>query len=303
MGNVWLTDLADAARKSGLRVIEESGWKGRGHGGMGGRPRGVLAHHMGTSSANGYKVVRDGRSDLPGPLAQFSLERNGDVRVLAAGCCWHAGTGGPWRDVPRNNGNDWLIGVEGCAVGSDWTPAQRDAYPRLVAALLKHYALPADKFTFHKLWAPGRKSDPGAWDWNDFARAVARAYGGSSAAPAPTPAPAPTRRLLDMPDRAFPAGNSSGRIVCPTGTASALVARSWLSVSVDGGARVQVWAQKGGGGDTATGAGDSKVAYRDWTLRRGDRAFFELPSGTEFVTYRIDNASGPGGVLIEQQAK
>lgn len=109
--------------------------------------------------------------------------------------------------------------------------------------------------------------------------------------------------LLDMPERAFPAGDSGGRIVCPTGKASALVGRSWFSASVDGNAALEVWAQVSGGGDTPAGAGPDAAAHRNWQLRRGDRAWFELPDGTEFVTYHVAGASGPGGVAVEQLPK
>lgn len=109
--------------------------------------------------------------------------------------------------------------------------------------------------------------------------------------------------LLDMPERAFPAGDSGGRIVCPTGKVSALVGRSWFSASVDGNASVEVWAQVSGGGDVPAGAADDTAAHRRWQLRRGDRAWFELPDGTEFVTYHVAGASGPGGIAVEQLPK
>jgi hypothetical protein len=119
----------------------------------------------------------------------------------------------------------------------------------------------------------------------------------------PTSTPTARKVLRDMPERPFPAGDSGGRIICPTGKSSLLAGRSWFSASVDGTASVEVWAQVSGGGDTPAGAGEDAAAHRQWQLRRGDRPWFELPDGTEFVTYHVAGASGPGGVAVEQLPK
>lgn len=117
----------------------------------------------------------------------------------------------------------------------------------------------------------------------------------------PTPSPTPRKRkvLPDMPERAVPAGNSGHRIVCPTGSASAVVARAWLSASFDGSAVVEVWAQKSGAAGPVGSANDA-AAHRVWNVRPGDRPWLELPSGTEFVTAHVTNATGPGSIAIEQ---
>jgi hypothetical protein len=290
-----LTWLADALRAGGCRVIEQAGWKQRGHGQMG-LVTGVLCHHTGGGGSNDWTIVQNGRSDLPGPLAHMTLERDGSFRVIAAGQCWHAGAGGPLLAAPKNNGNEHLIGIEGVCNGRDWTDAQREAYPRGVAALLRHESLKADRCAGHKEWAPGRKPDPGNWDMGAFRNAVSSHLTRNAEI---RPASAiPRIGLPLMIERAFGPGDSGMRIVCPTGSASALVAESWLSVSVDGSAAVTVWPQRGG----QQGPEGTAVASQ-WSLRPGNRVWCALPSGTEFVTVHVSGSTGPGSVLIEQRPK
>src|SRR4051795_12520666 len=84
-------------RKHGLKVVEVDGWYDRGRPSSTGElnPVGVLCHHTATTKStsitNVLKLLRVGRSDLPGPLCQFSLGRDGTVYVVAAGRANHAG--------------------------------------------------------------------------------------------------------------------------------------------------------------------------------------------------------------------
>lgn len=159
---MMLLDLADACRKSGLPVVEVNGWRTRGHGQMTAVDS-VIAHHTATSAqAKGdypsLGIVRDGRSDLPGPLAQLGLGRDGTVYVIAAGVCYHAGA-----TFTTAQDNWHAIGIEAEHDGlSQWNPAQRDAYARLCAALCEHYGLSADRVLGHREIAKplGRKPDP-----------------------------------------------------------------------------------------------------------------------------------------------
>lgn len=157
-----LTDLADACRKSGLPVVEVKGWRRRGHGQME-AVQTIVTHHTATSaSAPGdypsLRVVRDGRADLPGPLAQLGLGRSGTVYVIAAGVSFHAG------EVGLEAWDNWhAIGIEAEHDGvSDWPPEQYDAYARLCAALCEHYGIGPDQTLGHKEVARplGRKVDP-----------------------------------------------------------------------------------------------------------------------------------------------
>jgi hypothetical protein len=174
--------LADALRAGGLPVVEVGDWRARSTGTMQ-TPIGVLGHHTAGPAGGNFpslNVVVNGRPGLSGPLAQLGLGRDGTWFVIAAGRANHAGVGVlPW--VPRDRGNEYLIGVEAESTGrGDWTGPQLDAYPRGVAALLRHLKLPADRFAGHKEYAPTRKIDPFGWpgDMAGFRSSVARILSG-----------------------------------------------------------------------------------------------------------------------------
>ncbi|MFI7099628.1 N-acetylmuramoyl-L-alanine amidase [Streptomyces sp. NPDC050161] len=188
---IW---LADVLRKDGLAVQEDPGWQSRGHGEMA-DIRGVLLHHTGGPAQGNYPslhIVRDGDASLAGPRAHLGLARDGSWIVIAAGMAWHAGKGGPWANVPKDDANPYMIGIEAESVGTrpDWTPQQLDSYPRGVAALLRHANLPAEKAIGHKEWAPGRKPDPAFWpgDMDGFRASVRGILEG---APVPPSGPGP----------------------------------------------------------------------------------------------------------------
>jgi hypothetical protein len=174
---MWLTDLADAARSSGLPVQEVPGWETTGHGPMSG-VRAVICHHTAgpaTGDMPSLSVVEAGRADLPGPLANLTLSRSGVVYVVAAGCAWHAGA----VFSPDTQGNPWSIGIEAEATGVDpWSAVQYAAYARLCAALIRHYGLSFDRVLGHKEVASpaGRKTDPN-FDMQEFRAAVAAGGG------------------------------------------------------------------------------------------------------------------------------
>lgn len=178
-----MTWMADVLRSAGLPVREVPGWRTRGHGALG-KILGVLCHHTAGSAVGDYpseRVVVSGRTGLPGPLANLGLTRSGVWVVISAGQAWHAGTGSvSW--CPKDQGNAHLVGVEAESVGTrdDWTTAQRSNYPRGVAAILKHFDLPASHAIGHKEWAPGRKVDPAFWDMNAFRADVARWMGATA---------------------------------------------------------------------------------------------------------------------------
>lgn len=183
MAATW---IADALRARGLAVDESlvPDWQSRTHtdGPTMGTVVGVMGHHTaGGASGNlpSLGIVRDGRAGLAGPLANLMLARDGTWVPIAAGRCWHAGGAdnpGAWPWVPNGDANGYVLGVEAESVGTadDWTAAQRESYPRGVAALLAHQGLGADRFLGHKEWAPTRKIDPANWDMGAFRAAVTR---------------------------------------------------------------------------------------------------------------------------------
>lgn len=189
-----LYDLAEAARKSGLAVIELDGWRQNKSAG-GEDYKGVLDHH--TGSYDGIADAKDdytyamwlaftGRSDLPPPLCNLALSAEGVVYVCAAGNANHAGQAkksGPMPAVP--DGNVIYIGIEAMNSGSQgWESraltlngeeiTQYEAYVRLNAALCLHYGWPATHVRAHKETSVTGKIDPAPMDMTKMRRDVAR---------------------------------------------------------------------------------------------------------------------------------
>lgn len=209
---MMLTDLADAARSSGLPVIEISGWRTAGHGPMKALQTIVCHHTAGprTGDTPSLAVVIRGRADLPGPLAQLYLSRAGAVYIVAAGLAYHAGP-----VLLASYGNASAIGIEAEATGVDpWPEAQLDAYARLVAALVRHYKLPPARVLGHKevCSPPGRKIDPN-FDMNTFRARVARHL----ANPGPTRPPLLQEDDMLIPITVRPDGTFTGHGIAEAG--------------------------------------------------------------------------------------
>jgi hypothetical protein len=108
-------------------------------------------------------VVRDGASGTAdGPLANLYVAPDGTWHTIAAGRAYHAGDGGPWRDVPADRGNDYLIGIEVSDMGASGTVIGGAQYAALctgIAALLEHSGFDSGRYLHHRTWAPDRKVD------------------------------------------------------------------------------------------------------------------------------------------------
>lgn len=172
--------LADVLRAEGLTVIEHDGWRDRGHDDFG-DIRGVICHHTAGGGPRDWEIVQYGRPDLPGPLAQLVLERDGTYRVIAAGVCWHAGRGS-WTGWPTNNANYHCIGIEAVndGRGQQWPAVQLDAYKRGVAAILRRIGRGADDCAGHKEYSSEGKIDPYPLDMNAFRADVQKIIDGGS---------------------------------------------------------------------------------------------------------------------------
>lgn len=191
-----LTWLPRVLEDAGLKVATVDGWELRG--GEMGLVRGVICHHTASPRRDlnmpALSVLRDGRPDLPGPLAQLGLGRDGTFYVIAAGRCNHAGAG-VWNGVSR--GNAHFIGIEaentGRADDFPWPHVQLEAFQRGVAAILRHLNLGSECCAGHKEYALplGRKPDP-SLDMPGFRAAVARILAGEVSPPPLIPAIEPT---------------------------------------------------------------------------------------------------------------
>src|SRR5690349_18253335 len=151
------TWLLPVLRDAGLHVVTMNGWETR-QTRDGFDPRGLVWHHTATPKACADTTVRallrDGRPDLAGPLAQLGLERDGTFVLVAAGRCNHNGYG-LW-------GND-SFGIEAYndGIGEVWPPAQLDAFDRGSAAICRHLGWdPLTQIKAHRETDPTRKIDP-----------------------------------------------------------------------------------------------------------------------------------------------
>jgi hypothetical protein len=158
---IWLPTVLKGA---GLKVSLVDGWEERGRGDVG-STCGVICHHTAGPKDGNMPTLRtliNGRDDLPGPLSQLGLGRDGTFYVIAAGRCNHAGTG-IWQGLHTGNSNFIGIEAENTGGASDpWPSVQMESYARGVAAILKHIGKGADFCAGHKEYAlpVGRKNDP-----------------------------------------------------------------------------------------------------------------------------------------------
>lgn len=175
-----MTDIVTHLREWGLHVQLKPGYRDRGRP-YSFKPRAVICHHTASGSLSGNfaseSIVTTGRSDLPGPLCQFLLGRDGTVKVIALGYANHAGEGGPRAGIPANLGNSYAYGIEAenNGVGERWSAEQLNAYYRLCAALLDWMNISDVSRVFgHKEWT-SRKIDPAGIDMNGFRANVRKA--------------------------------------------------------------------------------------------------------------------------------
>lgn len=195
-----LTWLATVLENAGLKVAEVPGWQNRGRPTPMGNVRGVMCHHTSTPNPNDrnmptLNVLTEGRDDLPGPLSQLGLGRDGTFYIIAAGRCNHAGRGN-WQGETDGNGS--FIGIEAENDGEQpWPAIQLDAYRRGVAALLTRIGESERMCTAHREFAlpAGRKDDPHTINMDQF-RAEVRALMDGTTPPSPS---IPGRDPIDRP--------------------------------------------------------------------------------------------------------
>jgi hypothetical protein len=222
------TQLRAALKKFGCKVRYIDGWETRNRGDRGdgwGPVYGFVVHHTGDDAADSIdrQVIINGRSDLPGPLAQFGLNDDGTVDVIGWGRANHAGPGDP--DVLRavmyenygsyppkpdqkiTDGNARFWGVETYYSGGH-KPVQYDAMVNLAAAICDAQGWTGKSVIGHKEWNYN-KPDPGFVDMARF-RADVDARIKAVNAPKPpidggdfmaTMSDAEKKRLLDAADR------------------------------------------------------------------------------------------------------
>ncbi len=181
-----LTWLAKVLLDAGLKVSEQPDWRDRGRREMG-TIKGVICHHTAgprTGIMPSLGTITHGRSDLPGPLAQLGLGRDGTFFIVAAGRANHAGEG-VWQGLTTGNSN--FIGIEAENSGAKddpWPKVQMDAYQRGVAAILSHVGAKAIMCCGHREYAlpRGRKPDP-SFNMDEFRSKVSAIMDGAAPPP------------------------------------------------------------------------------------------------------------------------
>jgi hypothetical protein len=173
--NVLRTSLLDHGVKAvSIELVEGRG----GSGWSDDHFIGSLGHHIVSRRSMGLtpglKLVKVGRSDLPGPLCNGYGGFDEVARIICMGWANHPGLGGPLTlergTIPVNNGRPYLFGWEheGGIVESDWDfngGSFRVFMGRCHAGTLdwisseRNYSLTENSHAEHKTWAPTRKVD------------------------------------------------------------------------------------------------------------------------------------------------
>lgn len=209
-----LDNIANILRGAGLKVVETPGWITRGFAAQDLiEVRGVLWHHTATNRAAfdrdncpTLNMLINGRSDLPGPLCNLALGRDGTVYVVATGVANHAGSG-VLGNIPRDMGNHYLIGIEMESSGVqpwDWTPEQLEVAPKLGAALERGYlqGFPPELRiqAAHYEYSDAGKIDPSGWPGAmDGLRASINHILAAPVATKPTPAKPQATHIKPIP--------------------------------------------------------------------------------------------------------
>lgn len=177
MSYTW---LADVLRGAGVTVVEHTGWRTHDRPGDWSPRYGVVhatAAPRSQSDDVQVRVVRDGRSDLPGPIANAVIDRQGRWHVVSGGRCNStlAGTAGPFEGL----GNTYALSTEACNdnISEPWPAVQYQSYVRGWAAWCRRLGWTPAKLVGHKEHTPGRKTDP-TFNMNTFRADVARVLSG-----------------------------------------------------------------------------------------------------------------------------
>lgn len=169
--------IAAEMRRRGLTVEAMAGWETRGRSATM-DPGAVLCHHTGVDH-DADRVLRDGRSDLVGPLANFALHLDGTWALVASGRANHAGVG----ILP--SAESYGIEATGPDKAGDYGPRafpQYDTYTIGVACICKveGWRVVGRVFGHKETARPlGRKINP-SFDMDDFRTDVASLLAGAT---------------------------------------------------------------------------------------------------------------------------
>ena len=165
-------ELRTALLDHGVKAVSIELVQGRGGSGWnGGKFIACLGHHIvshrGMGLTPGLRLVKEGRTGLPGPLCNGYGGFDEAARIICMGWANHPGEGGPlWTPkgtIPRFNGRPYLFGWEheGGLRPADWTGSFRTFMGRCHAATVQWLGTDERSHFEHKDWATpeGRKID------------------------------------------------------------------------------------------------------------------------------------------------
>jgi hypothetical protein len=207
MATPWTPEQRIAAyKREGItKIVYMPGWQTHNRDDETGKPfgsvYGVAVHHTAGVGSGLAEYIRRGSTELPGPLSQDFLAKDGTLYVVGHGRCNHAGTVTPAvkaaiiaEQAPQRSlldgtesvdGNDFLYGleIENKGDGKDPYPAaQYDVAVRWATAHCRHHGWSRYSVWGHKE-ITRRKTDP-SFDMVKFRTDVDRRL-----YTAPTPAP------------------------------------------------------------------------------------------------------------------
>lgn len=183
-----------------LRVAPIVGWEAR-RAGASFKPTFIVIHH--TAATNSLKTIIHGRPDLPGPLSNLHITKDGTVNLVAAGRCNHAGPGSNevlermmggypprgtaaemgYRDGPTGNTYSYGFECENLGDGRDpWPAAQLQAMVAASAAICRWHGWTANRVIGHLEWTR-RKIDPRGFPMAAFRSLVSDALKGKAPVP------------------------------------------------------------------------------------------------------------------------
>lgn len=188
-------------RAAGVTVHEWSGWESRGNG-QSSAYEGGIVHHTGTPYGYAFQSLVTGRTDLAGPLCNYTTNEDGSMTVIAAHPANHAGASGGRSMGPLRTTtlfNKYVLGNEIVYPG---TSPMRDAQYR-TALLWSRIVTDVCGFgDIQRARAHAETSITGKWDPGDApSRTINMTAFRTAAALIGAPAPVPEDDMNFEQDR------------------------------------------------------------------------------------------------------
>lgn len=161
-GSKNLTNLPALLRALNAPYEEVAGWQSRtvDRTAMW-SPQWIVNHHTASKNPVGHEslswVTNGGLPGVRPPYCHALIGREPKIFLVAAGRANHAGTGGPFKNVPKDSMNPYGYGIEVEAPGLalDFTSGQYDLMCKLNAAVLWILGQPVTHVIRHKDWTDG----------------------------------------------------------------------------------------------------------------------------------------------------